>query len=111
MRQQQENDQDQIRLTYSEKKLIEELRFHKFAAPSADELNHLKKWRTVQLQQGLDLANFIEEHQDSLSGAIHNLLGSVLHMEDIFSLKETQRAYNILYTFQSILNPPPEMDL
>lgn len=109
MQHHQENDQ--LKLNKLEQRFIEVLRLRKENPPTECELDLLLRLKEQQAVQNRDLLAFLQENKDSLAGAIHTVLNTVLYMDNFFDHPGTQQAYSILFLFNSILIPPPEMDI
>lgn len=111
MRQNQNEQENKWTLNNIERDLIEYTRCKGQNPPSRDEFDQVLAWREQQKQKARDLASFLDEHQHSLSGAIHKLIECLLIQEDVFDIEGVQQAAHILYAFNTILQAPPEMDL
>lgn len=56
-------------------------------------------------------ANYIHHHYQSLSGAISLILGTLLHQDGTFEHYGAQKAFQVLYQFNSLLQPPHNIDI
>lgn len=100
-----------MELTDQEKQLIQSIRDENIPIPSKNEIERIFKDRTMRHRQRSIIYDYVNNHHQSLSGAISLILGTLLHQDGTFEHYGAQKAFQVLYQFNSLLHPPHDIDI